>query len=78
MCFQMLEFETSKSNSEVSKSNSNLSFSKTTLLQRETFLTMFYAINSSPLIAKHVSFNANNYFDQLQIVSGAFKNSTAI
>ena len=52
VCFQMLDFETSKSNSEVSKSNSwkITSFSKTTLLQREPFLTMFYTINSSPLL----------------------------
>ena len=48
--FEMLDFETSKSNFGVSKSNSNIlvenSFSKTTLLQREPFLT----INSSQLI----------------------------
>ena len=39
----MLDFETSKSNSEVSKSNSwkTTSFSKTMSLQREPFLTMF-------------------------------------
>ena len=51
VCFQMLDFETSNSKSEVSKSNSwkITSFSKTTLLQRERepFLTMFYTINSS-------------------------------
>ena len=52
-CFQqMLDFETSSSKSEVSKSNSRkiTYFSKTTLLQREPFLTMFYAINSSPIL----------------------------
>ena len=54
--FQILDFKTPKSNFEVSKSNSNifmknyLTLSKTTLLQREPFLTMFYNINSSPLI----------------------------
>ena len=54
VCFQMLDFETSKSKSEVSKSNlwKITSFSKTTLLQREPFLTMFYTINSSPLLVK--------------------------
>ena len=49
VCFQMLDFETSNSKSEVSKSNSwkITSFSKTTSLQRELFLTMFYTINLS-------------------------------
>ena len=52
--FQMLDFGTSKSNSEVSKSNSNICvekyffLKKTTLFQREPFL-MFYTINSAPL-----------------------------
>ena len=50
--FQMLDFETSNSKSEVSKSNSSkiTSFSKTTSLQRVLFLTMFYTINLSPLL----------------------------
>ena len=44
-CFQMLDFGTSKSNSEVSKSKSKFLveinyFSKSTLLQRKPFLTM--------------------------------------
>jgi hypothetical protein len=44
--FQVLDFETSNSKSEVLKSNSwkITSFSKTTPLQREQFLTMFYII----------------------------------
>ena len=52
LCFQMLDFETSNSKSEVSKSNSLkiTSFSKTTSLQRELFLAMFYTINLSPLL----------------------------
>ena len=55
VCFQMLGFKTSNSNSEVSKSNSNILvenyfFLETTLLQREPFQTRFYTINSSPLI----------------------------
>ena len=55
VCFEMLDFETSKSNSEVSKSNSwNITtFSKTNYLQGEPFLTMFYTINSSPLLIKY-------------------------
>ena len=50
--FRMLDFQTSKSSSDVSKSNSwrITSFSKTTLLQSEPFLTMFYTINLSPLL----------------------------
>ena len=52
VCFQMLDFEISKSNSEVSKSDSLkiTSFTKTTSLQREPFLTMYYIINLSPLL----------------------------
>ena len=47
-----LVFGTSLSNAEVSISNSwkITSFSKTTLFQRGLFLTMFYTINSSPLL----------------------------
>ena len=52
VCFQMLDFKTSNSKSEVSKSNSwkITSFSKTTSFQRELFLKMFYTINLSPLL----------------------------
>ena len=52
VCFQMLDFETSSSKSEVSKSNlwNITSLSKTSSLQREPFLTMFYTINLSPLL----------------------------
>ena len=55
---QMLDFRTSKSNSEVSKSNSwkITSFSKTMLLQRELFLTLFYTINISPLLVTKEGF----------------------
>ena len=52
VCFQMLDFETSRFKSEVSKSNSRkiTSFSKTTPLQRVPFLTMLNTINLSPLL----------------------------
>ena len=53
VCFQMLDFETSSSKSEVSKSNSwkITSFSKTTPLHGGgAFLTMFYTTNLSPLL----------------------------
>ena len=65
VCFQMLDFETSKSNSEASKSNlwKITSFSKTMQLQSEPLLTMFYTILST---TPHYSlstkkFYANNY-----------------
>ena len=54
VCFQMLDFRTSKPYSEVMK---------TALLQRELFLTMFYTINSSPIARYQKSFYANNYFE---------------
>ena len=66
VCFQMLDFETSNSKSEVSKSNSwkITSFSKSTSLQREMFLTMFYTINLSPLFVTKWGFiYADNYFE---------------
>ena len=65
--FQMLDFETSSSKSEVSKSNwwKITPFAKTTSLQREQFLTMFYTINLSPLLL-------------LPIVSTAFKLATVL
>ena len=65
VCFQMIEFGTSKSNAEVSKSNpwKITSFSKTTTLQMEACLTMFYIMNSSPLLVYQVSFYACNYFE---------------
>ena len=47
--FQMLDFGTSTSNSEVSKSNS-WKILENPVLQREPFLTMFYTINISPLL----------------------------
>ena len=58
VCFQMLDFGTSKSNSEVSESNlwKITSFSKTMPLQREPFLTMFYTINLSPLLVTKKGF----------------------
>ena len=59
--FQMLDFGTSKSNSEVSKSYS-WKILKTVLLQRELFLTMFYHQQFS-IACYQVGFYANNYFD---------------
>ena len=82
VCFQMLDFETSNSKSEVSKSNSMkiTSFSKTSSLRREPFLTMFYTINLSPLLVTilhpcryQVRFCANNFFEKVPIVSTALK-----
>ena len=54
VCFQMLDFGTSKWNSEVSESNSHILvenyFFLETDVQMEPFLTMFYIINLSPLL----------------------------
>ena len=54
----MVDFETSRSKSEVSKSNlwKITSFSKTMSLQRELFLTMFYSIILSPLLVTKQGF----------------------
>ena len=49
VCFQMLDFETSGLEIKFMKITS---FSKTTLIQRESFLTMFYTINLSPLLSE--------------------------
>ena len=48
VCFQMVDFETLKSNSEVSKSNSwkITSFSETTLPHKDPFLTMYLYYNT--------------------------------
>ena len=56
MCFQMLYFETSNSNSEVSKIKIMENFLKTMSLQWEPFLTMFYYINLSPLLVIKTGF----------------------
>ena len=51
VCFQMLDFETSKSNSEVSKSNGKLCLLKNYVISEGAVpLTMFYIINISPLL----------------------------
>ena len=52
VCFQMLYFETSKTNSDVSKSNSrkiNFFLENYVTSERALFFTMFYTVNSSPL-----------------------------
>ena len=71
----MLDFGTSNSKLEVSKSNSwkITSFSKTAPLQREPFLTIFFYYQPLPTTRYQVRFYANNYFEQLPIVSNAFK-----
>ena len=76
VCFQMLDFETSNSKSEVSISNSwNItSFSKTMSLQREPFLTMFYTINLSPLlVTKYGCMLLISYLEYVPIVSTALR-----
>ena len=67
VCFQMLDFGTSKSISEVSKSNSG-KFIFPQKFQREPFVT----INLSQLPGTY-SLPSNKYFEYLPIVSTAFK-----
>ena len=57
VCFQMLDFGTSESYSEVSKSNSNICLENyfflenyVTSSEREPFLTMLYTSNSSRML----------------------------
>ena len=75
VCFQMLDFETSNSKSEVSKSNlwKITSFSKTTSLQMEPFLTMYFTINSSPLLVTKLDYSPIIILSKLPIVSTAFR-----
>ena len=68
VCFQMLDFGTSKSNSEVSKSNSNISVENYFFL--ENYVTSEGAVSHNVLyyqqlsIARYqVRFYANNYFE---------------
>ena len=64
----MVDFETSSSKLEVSKSNSWViaSFSKTMALQREPFLTLFYAVNVSPLLVTKIGFMLKIIFSNYQ------------
>ncbi len=78
VCFQMLEFETSKSNSEVSKSNSNILVRNNFFLGN--YVTSEGAVSHNVLYYQQlsidpyqVSFYTNNYFEQLPIVFSAFK-----
>ena len=68
VCFQMLDFETSKSHSELSKPNSwkITSFSKGYF--RGSCFSQCFILST----ALKVSFYANNYFEELPIVSTAF------
>ena len=65
MCFQILDFETSRSFSDVSKSNSRKisSFSKTMSLQREPFFHNVLYHQLLPITRYQVRFYANNYFE---------------
>ena len=73
VCFQMLDFETSKSNTEVSKSNAwkITSFAKTTSEGAVTHNGLHY--QQLPNARYQVRFYANNYFEKLPRVSTAFK-----
>ena len=81
VCFQMLDFGTSKSNSEVSKTNSNILVENYFFLENyDTSLegavchnVLYYQQLS--IACYQVSFHANNYFEKLPIVSSTFKGS---
>ena len=79
VCFQIIDFETSNSKSEVSKSDlwKITSFPKTTSLQRELCLIMFYTINLSPLLVvkKVLMINNNTYKVPLTKVSKRYTKS---
>ena len=73
MYFQMLDFETSSSKSEVSKSNSweITSFSKTTLLQREPCQQL-------SITRYLIRCYANKYLEYFTNLSGALKNGNLL
>ena len=76
VCFQMLEFETSKSNSEVSKSNSNILVRNNFFLENN--VTLEEAVPHNVLLSTSLHWSltsksyGNNYFEQLPIVSSVF------
>ena len=83
VCFQMLDFKTSKSKSEVMKSNSNILVERCFFLKN--YITSEGAVSYNVLYYQQlsiagyqVSFSANNYFEQLSIVSSAFKGKVYI
>ena len=69
VCFQMLDFKTSNSKSEVSELNpwKITSYSIKTLLQKEPFLTMFNTINLSPLHVTKSCFMLLNILSNYQL-----------
>ena len=73
VCFQMLDFETSNSKSEVSKSIflKIASFLKTTSEGAVSHSVLYH--QQLPITRCQVRFYANNYFEYLPIVSTAFK-----
>ena len=74
VCFQMLDFETSKSFSEVSKSNSSkITFFSQKLLQGKVVSHNGLYYQQLPFTRSQVRFYANKYFEQLPVVSTAFK-----
>ena len=65
VCFQMLDFETSKFNSEVSKSNlwKTTSFLKTTITSEGAVSHNVLYYQPLPITRYQVRFCANNYFE---------------
>ena len=76
VCVQVLAIpQTLKLRSRNQNFVENYSFSKTMCLQREPFLTMFLFYQQLRTTRYQVTFYANTYFEQLTIVSTAFKSS---
>ena len=76
VCFQMLDFETSSAKSEVSKSTWKITFFLEKYATSEGAVphnVLYY--QPLPITRYQVRFYANNYFEQLPIVSIAFKGS---
>ena len=83
VCFQMLDFETSKSNSTVSKSNSYFSGKfflsrKLRYFRGSRFAQCFYTVLHCLLPILIIRFLSQNLFWILPIVSSAFKNYVGI
>ena len=73
VCFQMLDFVTSNSKTEVSNSWKITSFPKTTSLQRKAVSHRVLYYQPSPFTHDKVRFYANNCVEYLPIVFTAFK-----
>ena len=75
VCFQMLDFGTSNSNSTVSKFKNNYFFLDNYITSEEAISHNVLYYQPLPITLYQVRFSANNYFEVLSIVSTAFKSN---